>query len=933
MSGTTFGCTTRGGVMPALASATLPRPTSSFVGRDVEIADVSRLLCGDGRLLTLTGPGGAGKSRLAIEASERLREKFDGGIFWVSLTVLRDPRLLITTIAGVLNTNQELVDHIGHRSLLLVLDNFEQIIQAGPDLLAVLEACPNLHVLVTSRERLRIAGETEYPVPPMAALDAVELFCARANTSADDTIAELCHRLDNLPLALELAAARTSVLTPGQILSRLGDRLDLFRGDRGVEPRQQTLRAAIEWSCQLLDATEVNLFTRLAVFEGGCTIDAAERVAGADIDVLQSLVDKSLVRHSGERFLMLERIREYAVELLNAHPRAAAVRARHLAWCIDFLHAAERELPRGRSDLSRAMEQEFGNVRAAVHWSIATGQTESALQLVRPRLMWQSVQAHTREGSEWIEMLLDRADDVSPELRARVLRTAGDLRRSSGDLDGARSALQSALDLLRDLGDDTAIAETAYLLGRVELTAGAYAAADEVTRTGLVAAHTAGSELVAAELSAQLAEIAYRRGDVVDARSRGSDVAEHATRIGDAHSAAEALRVLAMLERDQGNPDGARSLAERSLQLTRDLCETYCLSLVLGVLGTIELQDGHAEAARARFTEALELQWRVAQWHSAIDSLWGMAATAVALGQIERGARLLGAEQHLREHSGSPFQVGSEGHRTDVWSDLRRRAEEPALSGWVRAGESLTRDDAVVLALSTSDGTVTASPAPAGDSPSVLRRDGDYWTVIFDKRAFKLHDSKGVHYLALLLRSPGREFHALDMASGGRSDPAIRLADLDASSQHLSGGDAEPILDAQAKASYRSRLLELEEDLTEAQSWSDAGRVTRINDEIEFVTHELTGAMGLGGRDRRAASDAERARINVTRAIRSTLARIRKYDEGCADHLDVTVRTGMYCAYIPDPRTPINWLSAADDELIPLTGARPAPTVVDAGLT
>src|SRR3954467_1090823 len=163
------------------------------------------------------------------------------------------------------------------------------------------------------------------------------------------------------------------------------------------------------------------------------------------------------------------------------------------------------------------------------------------------------------------------------------------------------------------------------------------------------------------------------------------------------------------------------------------------------------------------------------------------------------------------------------------------------------------------------------------------------------------------------------------MASGGRSDPAIRLADVDASSQHLSGGDAEPILDAQAKASYRSRLLELEEDLTEAQSWSDAGRGARINDEIEFVTHALNGAMGLGGRDRRAASGAERARFNVTRAIRSTLGRIRKYDDGCADHLDVTVRTGMYCAYVPDPRTPISWVSVDDDQLIDLTGASPAP--------
>jgi len=917
--------------MPTIATALLPRPASSFVGRDVEIAEVSRLLRGDARLLTLTGPGGSGKSRLAIEAACRLREEFRDGIFWVSLSVLRDPRLLVTTIANALDANNGLVEHVGNRSLLLVLDNFEQIIQAAPDLVAMLEACPNLHLLVTSRQRLRVTGEVEYPVPPMAAPEAVELFCARANTSADETIAELCHRLDHLPLALELAAARTSVLSPRQILSRLVDRLDLFRGDRGGEPRQRTLRAAIEWSCQLLDQNELDLFTRLAVFEGGCGLDAAEKVAGADIDVLQSLVDKSLVRHSGERFSMLETIREYAVELLNQSPEAETMRARHLAWCIDFLQTAERQLPRGHSDLSRAIEQEFGNVRAAVGWSIATGQIERALQLVRPRLLWQSVQAHTSEGCEWIELLLDRAGEVAPDLRARVLRTAGDIRRTAGDLDGARSALQDAMELIRDLDDDTAMAETAYSLGRVELTEGAYTEAGAVTRAGLSAARTAGNDLVATELSAQLAEIAYRRGDMAEARSLSSDVIDQATRIGDAHSASEALRVLAMLERDHGALETARSMVERSSRLTRDLSDTYCLSLVLAVLGTIELHGQHHDAARARFTEALDLQRRLGQWHSAVDSLWGVAATSLAAGDVDRGARLLGAEQRIRRESGAPFHVDSEGQRANVWRELHQRADEPTISGWLREGQLLARDDALALALSDSREQAALDPVAGPASTSVLRREGDYWTIGFANQAFKLRDSKGVQYLALLLRSPGREFHALDMASGRGSDPASRGAYVEAPSGHLSKGDAGPILDEQAKASYRTRLQELEEDLTEATSWADAGREARINAEIEFLRHELTGAMGLHGRNRSAASDAERARVNITRAIHSTLERIRKYSRELAEHLDATVHTGMYSAYRPDPRTPIRWVSAPDGNLIDLSAGRPASTEQDAG--
>jgi len=910
--------------VPTVATATLPRPTSSFVGRDLEIAEVSRLLCGRGRLLTLTGPGGSGKSRLAIEAASRLNGEFGDGIFWVPLSVLREPRLFRKTVASALDAQDELVEHIGDRAPLLILDNFEQIVQAATDLLAVIEACPNLRVLVTSRERLRVAGETEYPVPPMAARDAVELFCARASTPADATVAELCDRLDNLPLAVELAAARTSVLSPRQILARLADRLDLFRGVRGAEPRQQTLRAAIEWSCQLLDESELKLFTRLGVFEGGCEIDAAERVAGADVDGLQSLVDKSLVRHTGERFSMLETIREYAVELLSESQEAEAVRARHLAWCIDFLQAAERQLPRGHSDLSRAIEAEFGNIRAAIAWSTETGQIESALELVRPRLLWQSVQAHTGEGCEWIETLLDRAEDVAPGLRARVLRTAGDLRRTSGDLDGARSALQSALELIRDVTDDTTFAETAYSLGRVELAAGAYAQSDETTRAGLVAARAAGNDVLAAELSSQLAEIAYRLGELGRARSLAAEVLDRASSSGDGHTESESLRVLAMLQRDGGQLDTARSLAERSLMLTRDLSDTYCLSLVLGVLGTIDIQDRHAEVARARFTEGLDLQRRLAQWHSAVDSLWGIAATAIASGQVELGARLLGAEQRLREETGAPFHVGSEAHRIEVWRDLHERADQRTASNWVRAGRSLARDEAVGLALSDNAAHVIPEPTQSPDRPCVLLREGDYWTVSFDSHEFKLRDSKGIQYLALLLRSPGREFHGLDLSSGGRFDPANRGVFVGDATGHLAGSDAAPILDEQAKASYRRRLQELDEDLAEASSWSDSARATQIRDEIDFLSQELTGAMGLGGRDRTAASDAERARVNVTRAIRSTLARIRDYDVQLANHLDVTIHTGMYSSYRPDPRTPISWSSRPGSHHIDLT-AKPAP--------
>ena len=255
------------------------------------------------RLITLTGPGGTGKTRLAIEAATSLVGSYKAGVFWVGLATLRDPALVTETIAQTLGAKDDLAAHIAERELLLLLDNLEQVIEAAPELSALLAACPNLTLLVTSRELLRIPGEVEYAVPPLAEPEAVALFCARSQLEPSDEIAELCARLDSLPLAVELAAARTKALSPAQILERLSQRLDLLKGGRDADPRQQTLRATIEWSYELLSPAEQQLFARLSVFAGGCTLEAAEEVADADLDTLQSLVEKSLLRFS-ERALL-----------------------------------------------------------------------------------------------------------------------------------------------------------------------------------------------------------------------------------------------------------------------------------------------------------------------------------------------------------------------------------------------------------------------------------------------------------------------------------------------------------------------------------------------------------------------------------------------------------------------------------------------------
>ena len=313
-----------------ISNTNLPVPLSSFVGREQEVTEVVSLVRDEAaRLVTLAGPGGTGKTRLALEAAGELVSEFGAGVFWIGLAPVRDPALVVDTIAQTLGAKQELAGHIGEKQLLLVLDNLEQVVESAVELAALLRACPNLRLLVTSRELLRVDGEVVYPVPALAEPEAVELFCARARIEPDEAVVELCGRLDNLPLALELAAARVSVLTPAQILERISQRLDLFRAGRDADPRQQTLRATIAWSYDLLSTDEQQLFARMAVFRGGCTLEAAEEVVDADLDTLQSLVDKSLLRHSEERFWMLETIREYAHELLEEGSEADAVRRRH----------------------------------------------------------------------------------------------------------------------------------------------------------------------------------------------------------------------------------------------------------------------------------------------------------------------------------------------------------------------------------------------------------------------------------------------------------------------------------------------------------------------------------------------------------------------------------------------------------------------------
>jgi predicted ATPase/class 3 adenylate cyclase len=502
--------------LKTISNTNLPRPASSFVGRERELSGVLARIEGGARLLTLTGPGGSGKTRLALEAAAALVPEYKAGVFWVGLASLRDPALVAETIAQTLGAKEGLVEHIGERELLLLLDNLEQVIEAAPELSSLLQGCRNLTLLVTSRELLRVQGEIEYPVLPLADAEAVSLFCERAQTGATEEIAELCRRLDNLPLAIELAAARAKALSPAQLLERLSQRLDLLKGGRDTDARQQTLRATIAWSYELLSADEQRLFWRLSVFAGGCTLEAAEEVAAADLDTLQSLVEKSLLRLTNERYWMLETIREYAAERLEQAGEAPKVRRRRAMFFADrgveagaglkgpeqeaWLQRVEAErdnllVSLGELDPVHDAARMFRFAGYGVYFFLRGG-LRHLLDALEEALRYSDADSDDRLKATYVAAAcamalgrLDTASELAPDLLAQARRSAEreDLSRALdvnvsvaielNRTDEARAFLDESLSLARDLGNPVRLADAFNKAATLTLNAGEWEAA------------------------------------------------------------------------------------------------------------------------------------------------------------------------------------------------------------------------------------------------------------------------------------------------------------------------------------------------------------------------------------------------------------------------------------------------------------------------
>ena len=375
--------------LKSLNQSNLPVQPTPFVGREKELGEVLALLRAPAiRLLTLTGAGGSGKTRIAVQAAAEVVDDFEHGVWWVPLQAVRDPARVGAAIGSTLSAREELTGHIGSKQMLLVLDNFEQVAEAAPGLAELLAECPGLRLLVTSRELLRLAAEREYSVPPLVEQESVGFFLSRARAArpgfeADEHVLTICRRLDHLPLALELAAARVKALSTAQILERLNNALPLLTGGaRDLPERQRTLRGAIAWSYELLPAGEQEAFRRLGVFSGGWTLEAAEQVAGADIDALQSLVEKSLVRFDEERYSLLETIREFAHERLDEAGELDEARRRHFDFYLALAEAEDTSAEAGYGTRSNVLLRDQENLRAAVEWAVAEGDRVGATELM-----------------------------------------------------------------------------------------------------------------------------------------------------------------------------------------------------------------------------------------------------------------------------------------------------------------------------------------------------------------------------------------------------------------------------------------------------------------------------------------------------------------------------------------------------------------------
>jgi predicted ATPase/class 3 adenylate cyclase len=678
----------------------LPVQLTSFVGREAEILAVGELL-DRSHLVTLTGPGGTGKTRLALQVAAERLTRYADGVFFVELAPIADPELVASAIASALSVREAsdrplldtLHDWLRDRELLLVLDNFEQVVEAATLVSDLLSGAPRLRVLVTSRAVLHVHGEQEHPVPPLripdvASLPTVEslsqyegvaLFVERALAVRPDfmisaesapAIAEIVAKLDGLPLAIELAAAKSKLLGPEAILGRLGSRLAFLAGGaRDLPARQQTLRHAIEWSYALIPTAEQVILRRVGVFMGGWTLEAFEAIAQpgelglGSLESMEALVDQSLVRreeapHGEPRFMMLETIREFALERLQEAGELEALRRRHAE---QFLSTAEAEEPRltESPEAGDRVEHDHDNYRAALSWAIEMNESDTAFRLGFALWRFWQQRAHLREGRAWFERIL-----ALPGAQARTAARAKGLTGAAGiaywqnDYAAAEAWYREVEQIVRELGDRVWLAEAMFNLGEMAALRGDISTVEATFREGKSIARELGNDRILAR---------YLQGEGYMA-FMGDDL------------------------------DRARPALEEALALADKLGDRLWIALGHHTIGQVARLDGRFDDARRHYREAIRFVHELGDDAQLTEPLQGLAAVAIATGRPELGVRLLGANAAIRDRlGGGPppewIRLG------DPLGDARKVLTDEAYQRAWEAGLAMTVDDAVAEAL------------------------------------------------------------------------------------------------------------------------------------------------------------------------------------------------------------------------------------------
>ncbi len=719
----------------------LPAELTSFVGRERELADVAQLLAGT-RLLTLIGAGGCGKTRLALQAADEVLQEYPDGVWLVELESLSDPGLVPQAVASTLgvaeqpgrSATESLARYLKPRTVLLLMDNCEQLVSGCAILVdTLLRRCADLRILATSREGLRIAGELTYLVPSLSLPDphahptaervmqsgAVRLFAERASFhqpgfSVTDVnapaVVRVCHRLDGMPLAIELAAARIRALTVEQISSRLDDRFRLLTGgSRAALPRHQTLRAAVDWSYDLLSEPERTLWRRVSVFAGGWTAVAAESICpgggveAADVlDLLMRLVDKSLVLvdvHSREaRYRLSETVRQYGRNKLWDSGESVDVQDRHLDWYMRLAEQAEVEL-RGPGQVAwlDQLEIEQDNLRQALEWSHMKGDgAESELRLAGALRWFWFIRGHWSEGRAWLERALTRKSEAPGSEAARALLGAAMLARFQGDLGQARAWCEDGLAMSRNLGDKESLAWFLVWLGALKLHEGHYGRAAILFEESLIPSRE----------------------------------------LGDKALISTALADLGVVARIQGDLDRADSRFSESLIFSREGGDTWRAAMSLHGLGKVAFRRGDYMAAGEFYTESLALSKRVRDKWITDDCIEGLAAVASSQGRHRQASRLLGAADALREMLGyQPLADELADHDACVAAAQAGLGESAFAAAWAE-GRAMTLEQAIDIALLPDadrvPATASALPRARDDADPLTPREREVAVLIAD---------------------------------------------------------------------------------------------------------------------------------------------------------------------------------------------------------